>query len=125
MQKRIIIFTLVLLIIVIVLAVMPQVGYTTGGYSPEELEKLVMEAAKEKNLIRLANIKYNPLFWWPFLKTSYNKLVTGQTIKAFLLCLPYWVLLSIIGALIIEGIYQLTKLIKEKFFTRRIHGQEK
>lgn len=120
MKKRVFIFTLIILVIIISLAAMPHVGYTIGGYSPEELERLVIKSLQEGGMVRLANIKYRPLFWWPFLKTIYDKTsLRSQVASAFLICLPYWLLVAFTGSLIIEGIYYCLKIY------RRQNGQEK
>lgn len=104
MKQRILIFTLIILILVIALASIPKIGWQTGGYSPEELEKEVINSANQGGGVRLANIKYNPVFWWPFTKTIYDKSASSQAVQAFLICLPYWIIISLIFALIIEGI---------------------
>jgi len=107
MRQRVIIFTLITLIIIIALASIPKIGWQTGGYSPEELEREVINSANQGGGVRLANIKYNPVFWWPFTKTIYNKSASSQAVQAFLICLPYWIIVSLFFALIMEGIIEL------------------
>jgi hypothetical protein len=115
MKKRILIFTLMILIIIIALASIPKVGYERGGFSPEELERLVIESVNQGKIVKLTNIKYNPFFWWPFTKTFYDKFSpSSQVVLAFLISLPYWIFVSLFLALIIEGFNQLIKKIVKK-----------
>jgi uncharacterized protein YpmB len=114
MKKRIFVFTLIILIIIIALASIPKIGYRTGGYSPEELEQMVIKAANSGTSVKLANIKYNSVFWWPFNKTIYNKSASpSQIILGFFISLPYWIIVSLILALIIEGLYQFASRLKD------------
>ena len=108
MQKRISIFTSIILIIIIILAIIPKIGYTIGGYSPAEFEKLVIESTEKRESGKFANIKYNPVFWWPFTKTFYDKFSpSSQVVLAFSISLPYWFFVSLLFALILEGTFRL------------------
>jgi dephospho-CoA kinase len=96
--------------IIIVLAVIPKIDYNYGGYSPEELERIVMESVSQGKAVRLSNIKFNPVFWWPFTKTLYDKFSgSNQIILAFLVSLPYWIVISLVFGLLVEGIWRLVQ----------------
>jgi len=114
-KKKFLILFLISLLVIIILSSFPNIGYTIGGYSPEEFELMTKESLTRGGVVKLGYIKYNSFFWWPIKYLGNNKFSYGKTGLCFLLTLPYWIIIAAIFSLGVDFLIKFFTKIKKKY----------
>lgn len=114
-KKKFFILFLISLLVIIILSSFPNIGYTIGGYSPEEFELMTKESLTRGGVVKLGYIKYNSFFWAPIKYLLNDKFSYGKTGLFFLITLPYWIVMAAIFSFVVDLLIKSFTKIRKRY----------